>query len=62
MNDEISANMASLVYLRDKYLKTGDISVFEEDGSRFRFYTDAIKRGEINPFSNKKKILTKKWR
>ncbi len=59
MNDEISANMASLVYLRDKYLKTGDISVFEEDGSRFRFYTDAIKKGEINPFSNKKEDFDK---
>lgn len=59
MNDEISANMASLVYLRDKYLKTGDISVFEEDGLRFRFYTDAIKRGEINPFSNKKEDFDK---
>lgn len=59
MHDEISANMASLVYLRDKYLKTGDISVFEEDGSRFRFYTDAIKKGEINPFSNKKEDFDK---
>lgn len=59
MNDEISANMASLVYLRDKYLKTGDISVFEEDGSRFRFYADAIKKGEINPFSNKKEDFDK---
>ena len=59
MNDEISANMASLVYLRDKYLKTGDISVFEEDASRFRFYTDALKRGEINPFSNKKEDFDK---
>lgn len=59
MNDEISANMASLVYLRDKYLKTGNISVFEEDGSRFRFYTDAIKKGEINPFSNKKEDFDK---
>ena len=59
MNDEISANMASLVYLRDKYLKTGDISVFEEDGSRFHFYTDAIKKGEINPFSNKKEDFDK---
>lgn len=59
MNDEISANMASLVYLRDKYLKTGDISVFEEEGSRFRFYTDALKKGEINPFSNKKEDFDK---
>lgn len=59
MNDEISANMASLVCLRDKYLKTGDISVFEEDASRFRFYTDALKRGEINPFSNKKEDFDK---
>lgn len=59
MHDEISANMASLVYLRDKYLKTGDISVFEEDDLRFCFYTDAIKKGEINPFSNKKEDFDK---
>ncbi|MBE6462493.1 MAG: hypothetical protein E7005_01890 [Alphaproteobacteria bacterium] len=59
MHDEISANMAGLIYLRDKYLKTGDISVFEEDKSNFDFYIDAIKNGEINPFSNSKEDFDK---
>ena len=59
MHDEISANMASLIYLRDEYLKTGDISVFDECGMRFSFYTDAIKNGEINPFSNSKEDFDK---
>lgn len=59
MHDEISACMASLIYLRDEYLKTGDISVFNEDGSRFSFYVDAIKNGEINPFSNSKEDFDK---
>ena len=59
MHDEISANMASLIYLRDEYLRTGDISVFDECGMRFSFYTDAIKNGEINPFSNSKEDFDK---
>lgn len=59
MHDEISANMASLIYLRDEYLKTGDISVFEQDGGRFSYYTDAIKKGEINPFSTKQEDFDK---
>ena len=59
MHDEISANMAELIYLRDEYLKTGDISVFEEDGERFSFYAKAIKNGEVNPFSNSKEDFDK---
>lgn len=59
MHNEISANMAALIYLRDRYLKTGDISVFDKQGSRFSFYTDAIKKGEINPSSNKKEDFDK---
>ena len=59
MHNEISANMASLIYLRDEYLKTGDISVFDEYDKRFSFYTDAIKNGEINPFSNSKEDFDK---
>ncbi|MBQ8785579.1 MAG: hypothetical protein IJZ59_06020 [Alphaproteobacteria bacterium] len=50
MHDEISANMAELIYLRDKYIKTGDISVFDVS-YRFDFYKEAIKKGEINPNS-----------
>lgn len=53
MHDEISANLASLVYLRDQYLKTGDVSIFErEDGGRFAFYGEAIKNGVIEPNSD----------
>ena len=51
MHNEISANMASLIYLRNQYLKTGDMKVFDEEEGRFSFYADAIKSGEINPFS-----------
>lgn len=53
MHNEISANMASLLYLRDEYLKTGNMAVFEQESGRFAFYTDALKNGEINPFSSK---------
>ncbi len=52
MHDEISANMASLLLLRQRYIETGDISIFEkEEGGRFSFYADAIKEGKINPNS-----------
>ena len=50
MHDEISANMAELIYLRDKYIRTGDISVFDVS-SRFEFYKEAIQKGEIKPGS-----------
>ena len=59
MHDEISANICSLIYLRDKYLKSGDISVFEEEGGRFSFYANAIENGEINPFNNSKEDFDK---
>ena len=52
MHDEISANMASLLLLRQRYIETGDISIFEkEENGRFSFYADAIKEGKINPNS-----------
>lgn len=50
MHDEISANMSELILLRQKYIETGDISVFEQE-SKFSFYADAIKEGKINPNS-----------
>lgn len=59
MHDEISANMASLIYLRDQYLKTGDISVFKNEDTRFAFYINALKNGEINPFSSKQEDFDK---
>ena len=60
MNDEISANMAGLLEVREEYLKTGDMSVFDKKGrERYDYYADAIKKGEINPFSNKKEDFDK---
>lgn len=61
MHDEISANMAELIHWRDEYIKTGDIAVLEDNrcSSLFGFYTDAVKRGEINPFSNSEEDFDK---
>ena len=63
MYDEISANMASLLLLRQKYLETGDISIFDKtEQRRFSFYKEAIERGEINPRSNTKEDFDKEMR
>ena len=63
MYDEISANMASLLLLRQKYLETGDISIFDKtEQGRFRFYKEAIEKGEINPRSNTKEDFDKEMR
>lgn len=51
MYDEISANMASLILMRQKYLETGNLSVFDEEDGRFKFYKDAIKNNQIKPGS-----------
>ena len=61
MHDEISANMAELIYWRNEYIKTGDIAVLEDYrcNSLFGFYTEAVKSGEINPFSNSKEDFDK---
>lgn len=61
MHDEISANMAELIHWRNEYIKTGDIAVLEDNrcSSLFGFYTDAVKRGEINPFSNSEEDFDK---
>lgn len=50
MHDEISANIAELVALRDEYIQTGDIAVFDKK-PKFAFYKEAIEKGEINPNS-----------
>ncbi len=61
MHNEISANMAELIYWRNEYIKTGDIAVLEDYrcNSLFGFYTKAVKSGEINPFSNSKEDFDK---
>lgn len=53
MHDEISANMASLLVLRQKYIETGDLSVFDYNGGddRYAFYKQAVANGEIKPGS-----------
>lgn len=63
MYDEISANMASLLLSRQKYLETGDISIFDKtEQGRFSFYKEAIEGGEINPRSNVKEDFDKEMR
>ncbi len=59
MHDEISATMAELIYLRGKYLETGDISVFDERGGCFRFYKEAVQKGEVKPGSPYKEDFDK---
>ena len=59
MADEISANMATLVYLREEYIKTRDINVFDKDGGRFSFYKEAVQKGDVNPFSSDPKAFEK---
>lgn len=60
MHDEISANMAGLFEVREEYLQTGDMSVFDKKGrERYGYYADAVKKGEINPFSNKREDFDK---
>lgn len=51
MHDEISATMSELIFLRQKYIETGDISVFDDKGSFFKFYKEAVQKGEIKPGS-----------
>ena len=62
MYDEISATTTELIALRDEYIRTGDISVFDKDGSCFHFYKEAIEKGEINPRSNTKEDFDKDMR
>lgn len=53
MHDEISANIASLIVLRQKYIETGDLSVFNYNGGddRYSFYAEAVKNGTVKPGS-----------
>ena len=52
MHNEISANMAELFSLRQKYIQTGDISVLNV--FEFSFYADAVASGKVNPLSTDK--------
>ena len=57
--DEISANMAELIYLREEYIKTKDLSLFDKDEKKFEFYKEAVQRGNINPLSSDPKDFNK---
>ena len=59
MADEISANMAELIYLREEYIKTKDISLFDKHNGNFTFYKEAIQKGEIDPLSSDPKKFEK---
>ena len=50
MHDEISATMTELLQLREEYIQTGDISVFDK-APKLDFYKEAIEKGEIKPNS-----------
>lgn len=49
IHDEISAHIAELLEMRDRYLKTGDIS---EIAPRYKFYINALKQKQIAPKSD----------
>lgn len=50
MHDEISATMTELLQLREEYIQTGDISIFDKT-PKLNFYKVAIEKGEIKPNS-----------
>jgi len=53
MHNEISANIAALLFARQKFLETGDKSTL------FGFYQNALEKGEINPKSPYKEDFDK---
>lgn len=59
MADEISANMAQLIALRDEYIQTGDLEVFDCADGKFDFYKQAIIEGKIDPKSTKPEDFAK---
>lgn len=46
IHDEISAHIAELLEMRDRYLRTGNIS---EIAPRYKFYINALKQKQITP-------------
>ena len=58
MHDEISATMTELLQLREEYIQTGDISVFDK-APKLYFYKKAIEKGEIKPNSPYKEDFDK---
>jgi len=50
MHDEISAMMTEIISLREEYIRTGDIHVFDKL-PKAEFYKKAVKNGEIKPNS-----------
>ena len=50
MHDEISAMMTEIISLREEYIRTGDIHVFDKLPNA-EFYKKAVENGEIKPNS-----------
>lgn len=48
IHDEISANLAALLNMRDRYIEKGKFGV-KEELSPFKFYVDAVSKGKFNP-------------
>lgn len=50
--DEVGGKMRELLVRRNEYLKTGDISVFNDLNNDFSYYSEAVANGEIDPFKS----------
>lgn len=50
IHDEIAANIAELLDMREKYLNSGDLNMIND---RYKFYKEAVKSGQILPKADK---------
>ena len=57
MHDEISANMAMILEMRNQYREKGNFG--DEYPKNFQFYVDAVENGEINPNATDKQGFDK---
>lgn len=57
MHDEISANMAMILEMRNQYRETGNFG--DKYPKKLQFYVDAVENGEINPNATDKQGFDK---
>lgn len=55
-HNEVSANIAGLLNVREKYLQTGKLDI---NHPMYQFYEDAVLNGKIDPHSNDKAMFDK---